>query len=341
MHLCKAVPSFLLFATVIAAQNTITSPTGAATTEGADTFAMFGNRRLQGIDADIPGPILNIVSIGFRRDGNSTNAGGPRTMDVSVTMGHGPFATYSNTWAANFTSSTNVVANRPVNFPDWTTPPATPPAPFTFVIPFDAPWSWNGQEGLIWDISCSNSTVTSQATMDRFGYSTTTGVAGDVLGTGCIATGRTAAFSHTANTFNFGPTAARMELRLGGSNAPSSAPVFFALDLVDPDFSLPGLCANLRTAGTVVAPLTTSSSTGSITTQTLQLGYNESLIGIPVYTQLVALDAGQPGIPVVVSNGRRSAVPPFLSVGYLWGSTTSATGTLILNSTVPVAQFTF
>ena len=337
----RTVPIFACVALVatLGAQTTFTSPAAAAGTEGNDFFSMFGNRRLQAIDSEIRTPIPNITAIAFRRDGN-VGGGTPRLLDVSVTMGIGSYAAYSSAFSANFTWSTTVVATRTVTFPDWTPPPPVTPAPFTFVVPFDMPWTYTAQDALIWDITCTNASVIEHATMDRFGYSTATGIAGTLLGTGCVATGRASPFAHTAHTITESPANATMVLRAGGSQAPASTPVLLAFDFVDANLSLPGFCTTLHALGAILAPLTTSSAAGTIATRTIQLGYDPAFLGVPFYTQLLAFDAGQSGIPIAFSNGRGNRLHPYLQVAYVWGGS-GASGVLTKNSTVPVARFTY
>jgi hypothetical protein len=327
----------------LTAQNTFTSPAGVAGIEGTETFAMFNNRHLQGLDNTVAGPIANISSIAFRRDGESTATGGvARTMDVLLVMGVGNFATHTNNYSTNFSSSTVAIATRNVNFPNWVPVPATPPAPFDFVLPFDQPWTFPGGGALIWDITCTNSSATGTAPMDRHGWSSTLGVSGDNLGTGCISTGRTGAYSHALTLYNEGPTG-NMSIRWSGSNAPSAAATVINFDFFDANLPFPGLCTTLHSLGSVVSTATpTPSSTGSIAATTRSFPYDANAVGLTLVTQLISLDAGQAGIPVSLSNGERGTMPPYLDVAYVWSSsTTSATGTLITPGTIPVTQFTY
>jgi hypothetical protein len=39
--------------------------------------------------------------------------------------------------------------------------------------------------------------------------------------------------------------------------------------------------------------------------------YDQALENAAIYSQLLALDPGQPGIPLTVSNGSRQTIPPF------------------------------
>jgi hypothetical protein len=177
--------------------------------------------------------------------------------------------------------------------------------------------------------------------MDRFGWSHELGQSGTALGAGCIATGRTSAYSHSLTAFNTGP-AGDMSLRWSGSNAPSGAVTALHLDLFDAALAFPGLCTALHSLGSIASvPLGAASSTGSIASTTLTFPYSQVLVGLPIVSQLLSVDSGQAGLPVALSRGQMLEFPDYLELSYTYGTPTAATGVRISPGTLPVAQFTY
>lgn len=134
-----------------------------------------------------------LTAVGFRRGSfRAANATAvAHTADLTFTVGHGDLATFANTYAGNYTGpATLVFATRTVRMPDWTQPIVPPWVP-TLWLPFDAPFSFNAAQDLVWELLVQNSTLPNLSSAnyysDRTGTTTSSAVA---TGTGCIATGR-------------------------------------------------------------------------------------------------------------------------------------------------------
>ncbi len=182
--------------------------------------------------------------------------------------------------------------------------------------------------------SAGRGSTTASASTDREFNGYTTPTAGTSLGTGCVATGRTAAFSHTASMVNLANTPVPdygMRFRFGGANAPSSSPVVLNIDFVNQN--LAGLVCSTLYAFPTVSLTRMSTATGALPDLDFGFTYDPNLLGATLYTQLLAFDAGQSPLPFVVSNGRQTTMPatPGFTNGhrccYGWFSLPSTTGT--------------
>jgi hypothetical protein len=304
----------------------VTSPKGLETTEGNMSFVMWGApRRLQSVDFTHQGSAHVFKSLSFRRDGNGGGAGaGARTFDASVIMGDAEWVVQSTVLDDNIKTgtATTVFTKKSVHFPDWTTPPAASPAAFDFKLVYDSPWPYAGSKPFVWSISYDNNTLTTPVATDRqhvpAGPATGASVA---LGTGCVATGRTGSFAHTATLANFG-VAGGMALTAGVTEAPAGTPVLLMLDVVESKLVMPGLCSIVYALPTVQFGLGMADATGATVSKTFTFPYAAAVQGNELFTQGLAVDLGQPGLPVVVSDGRKGTMPaapaPGLQCTYQW-----------------------
>ena len=112
--------------------------------------------------------------------------------------------------------------------------------------------------------------------------------------------GLTTTFSATATALNLSFTVAR---------GPSSAPVVLALGLADPNLTLPGFCTAIRTDAIAQVPLGTTNTTGSLSGAVISAPWNDAFPGVVLFTQVLAPDASQTGVPVALSDGRQSPLP--------------------------------
>ena len=303
----KTTRSVALLCASAAAQ--VTSPAGLAAVEGNQVFFHFGtSRRFQQVDFTQAGAPLTINSISWRRNGNVAQTAPARVMDFSIDLGHTNFGQLSNRFDDNFTvSRTNVFSGTGLNFPSWATNVGAP-APFDFTVPLPSPFVYNGRDALVIDFTNTNSTVTATIQADRDFTGLTSLTLGTALGTGCIATGRTVAFAHTAAfhdqtalpTPSYG-----IRMRIGGTNAPASSPVFLFIDAQNQN--LPGLCSTLYALPLVLIVMQ-SQADGSIPDVNFMFMHDASLVGGTFFTQLLAPDPGQAGVPAVVSNGRQTTL---------------------------------
>jgi hypothetical protein len=305
------VPLFL--SSLLCAQ-AVTSPIGLDTTEGNAAFAHFsGTRRFMSIDNTHAGTPLVIRQLGFRRNGGVTQPSGvARTMNLTVDLGLADFGNLTNEFDGNYQpgSRTNVFTQTAVNFPDWTANLGAP-APFDFFVPLANPHVYLGTSALVIDFSYSNVSVSSGLSVDRdFGGSASPGATGAAIGTGCVATGGNAPFSHTAALYNHNATpypSHSMRLRVGGAAAPANSPVLLFVDALDPAIS-GVLCADIHALPRLLFVLAADAG-GAVIDRYYGFGYDASLVGATFYTQLFAIDPGQGPIPLVVSNGRSTVMP--------------------------------
>jgi hypothetical protein len=126
-------------------------------------------------------------------------------------------------------------------------------------------------------------------------------------GAGCRTSGNSLVTSFTGAAYAF-LSAQRFDLGWSGHHLPASAAVAILIGVQNPSAVVPGLCA-----GVFVLPLlqltTVASPVGYFQTPQLQFAYDSALAGMPVYAQAAALDAGQPGIPLVLTPGVELLLP--------------------------------
>ena len=324
-------PTIIIGVCSALAAQPVTSPRGFDTTEGGTSFSHFGgSRRFQQIDQTQAGAPLVINAVAWRRNGGYTSATSVRTFDMQIDMGLCSFGQISQRLDDNYLpgTRTTVVNQMAVSFPDWTAAAPTP-APFDFVVKLPQPHVYIGTAALVIDFSYGNNSSTGSLSIDREFPGSTSVPAGTLLGTGCTATGRSAAFAHSGSLWNAGnmPTAFGMRMRLGATNAPTG-PVIGLLDVTNQNYS--GLLCSTLYAGPLVTLPFTASATGSVDPVDFGFPYNANFIGATLYSQLAALDAGATPLPLVVSNGRQMTMSGTPLSGhrcsYAWLSLPSTTG---------------
>lgn len=136
--------------------------------------------------------------------------------------------------------------------------------------------------------------------------STGTSNSGSILGTGCIAGGQTTAMALTG-TLNNQYTRFRFAYTM--ARAPATTPVVLFIDGANANLTVPGLCTTLFALPTLQVPMGNSDSLGAATVAIDNVGYSAAAIGASIFSQAVALDATQVGIPVALSNGRNHTFP--------------------------------
>jgi hypothetical protein len=344
---------FLLAAAALAAaagaQSPVTSPRGFDTTEGNASFNHFTpvgstvGRRFQQIDNTQGGTPFLIQGIGWRRDGGASGGGSnvpPRTLDLEVTMGSVNMGVLTRVFDDNYTPGTRqtVFTKKSVNMPDWSGNAGTP-APFDFTVMLDTPFVYLPPGALVVDFTHENLVYnppgpTGGSSVDR-AYVGATTATGAVLGSGCIASTGSGAFSQLMRLENNGPSMPDfgMRMRVSATNAPFSTPVALNIDLSDQNLTIPGLCTTLHAGPVASLMLGVADGAGAIPETSISFRYFPQFIGAQLVTQLAALDPIQPGIPAVLSNGRIAAFPndpasASLECVYAWASLPSPSGTL-------------
>ena len=350
--------SLLLCSALCAQPQTIVSPAGSANVEGtSNNIYPFGTntpRRYLQIHSDIGGAVRLITKLSFRMNGPSTSTyTGTTAIDTELNMGH------SVAWdKASFTFAQN-----------WVTPPVQAvarktltwgpqgqggnPAPFVNMdIPLDAPFTYLGVlHSLAWEAVVYSYVPNGSyaGTMDAEGGSYTAG-ASAITGTGCIATGQTAAMTHAFMAYDYAGT-----LLLGWivSAGPANALTALAVGTTNPNLAFPGLCSNVYTdmAATIVLGIT--DAVGVIDRETTPyILIPNTLPGAILTSQLFALDPARPDpVQVSTSNGRSTTMPfPNLSkvvkVTRVWNDLrgTTATRGAVTTTTLDyglVTQFTY
>lgn len=303
-------------AAALGAQNYTYSPAAAATAEIPDNNTIpwwSGSARYQQGHGSLRGAPRSMQATSFRRDGGGNQATAvARTIDAELFMADTNFATLSTTFASNYASTpVNTVIRKMINLPDFTISQGSP-APWNIVIPHDVPFVYTGVQDLLWEIRIHSNTNTGAYTCDAFGgFSQDVGTAATALfGTGCLATGRTSRMSITPTVYSIALT---NSLRMNWivSNATSAAPTAVILGVVGIDQPIAGLCSNLYVGGWLLTINGLSSNTGSLSTTPIELSpFDPAWVGVKLYTQAVAADAGQPVIQVAVSNRAESTIAP-------------------------------
>lgn len=300
----------------LAAQTaTVVSPIGNATTEGDTNNAFPWNsttvRRYTQIHSDLVGAARNFTQLAFRQNaGNTTNYTGTRAVDMELLMADSvDWNQATFVFAQNYLATpTNVLARRVVNIGPLGQNSTTGPLPFTVFIPLDAPWPYAGTRSFLWEALIHANPLTGNFNqIDTESGSSTSGTS-TITGTGCTATGRTSAMTHTLNSVD---RAGTMVIYPTVSNGPTSAPTILALGTTNPNLPYPGLCANLFTDLAALLDIGATSATGAISGDT-GLGFvlpNIGLAGATITSQAVAVDPGQTGLPLALSNGRSTVLP--------------------------------
>jgi len=307
----------LLAATVsVAAQSsTVVSPISTATVEGDANNAFPWNsttvRRYTQIHSDLQGVARNISQLSFRQNaGNTTNYTGTRAVDLEMFMADSvDWNRATFVFAQNYAGTpTNVLARRIVNIGPLGQNSTTGPLPFTVFVPLDAPWPYAGTRSFLWEalvyanpVSGTFNQIDAESGSSASGTST-------ITGSGCMATGRTTAMTHTLTTVD---RAGTLVIFPTVSNGPSSAPSLLTLGLSNPNLPYPGLCTNLHTDLVALIDLGPTSATGSFSGDT-GFGFvmpNVGLAGAVITSQVVSVDTGQTGLPLALSNGRSTVLP--------------------------------
>jgi hypothetical protein len=317
-------PAFIACAALLllpAVAQSFTSPLGFEFVEGDEAhFALLNSsyQKFMQIDDTLRGSgVQDIRAIGFRRDGDRVSAsGGPRSLDLTVMMGHADYASISGTFATNYKQPpTTVFTRKTVNTPDWSSLAAIRPAPFDFNALFDVKWSYNGSDALVWELHMENVSQTGSPNVDR--EIGTSGSFTQTFGTtrpnsfGCLVAGFGLEMSHTLFLQNYGPSHPQFGMRIGSSvdRAPRNQPTVLNIDLVDPNLAL-GLCANVHALPLVSLSLGTTNANGFIDVTWTDIPHARQLEGIRFHTQALTLDPNRPVVPISLSEDRSAAMPP-------------------------------
>ena len=334
--------AFFSFVSSALAQSTIYSPAGTDLLEGAGNsfvpWAQSGARRYQQIHADVGGFAKTILSLGFRADGGATaNYTGVANCGCEILMSSGkPIAASSFTISNNYDGpTTTVFARKTFVFgpAGQSTAPGPNPVPAAMRIMLDAPYPYTGLKPLLWEakIYSNAPTAFTTALMDGDVSSITIGIT-TTTGSGCIATGRTALMTHTAN---YADVAGLLMVNYQISNGVSLSPAVVALGTANLNLSLPGLCSNILTDLTTTISLGTTDAAGAVSsgmTAFSTFTLPNTVVGATIYSQAHVLDTARAdALKVCNSDGRVGAIPTTnttkaLQVATYWNSLGGVTG---------------
>ncbi len=309
----------LCLAATAAAQQKIVSPVLAATVEGNNEnlfpWANYACPHYMQLHGDIGGAAKVIQKLAFRMDARDTvNYTGVNAIDLELFMGHGVEATTpSFFFARNYVGArTKVIARKVVNFGPQGQNSTTGPMPFTanMNLLLDQPWPYTGSGSLVWEAVIYANTVGGTFARLDVDASSRTNTTSAVTGTGCIASGATAAMAHAVAMADMGGTLV-MNVTLTG--APAGVPALCAIGISNPNFSVPGLCSPLLTSLDFTYTIGTTDAGGAISYHNAgasAFALPNSYGGGTIYTQVHCLDAGRADpIKVCNSNGRSVPIP--------------------------------
>ncbi|MCC6671928.1 MAG: hypothetical protein IT458_12770 [Planctomycetes bacterium] len=317
MHTSSALAVLSLLVLPLAAQQSIVSPTIAATTEGSTSslfpFSAGTTYRYQQVHSDVGGSIKQIKELRFRADGAPGTFGATRTLDMELIMGVGrPFQSAGYGFDGNYIGTNTVVLTRqnvslgPVGTVSGG-PTAFSPA---LRLLLGAPFVYTGVGSLIWEARIHGATQTA-GTFPALDVETGVAVAGSGVSTGqgCIASGNTVPMSHGVQVAD---NSGVLQLAFALGNAPANSPTILSFGIGNPNQPFAGLCSNLLTSFELVLPIGFSGATGSlpVAAATTYIFANRFPLGGTLYSQMHALDVNRTDFyKVANSNGLRITVP--------------------------------
>lgn len=315
MSVIAACGALSALAPALVAQQYVVSPAhfANANAPSANSFP-FGNatapyRYLQ-VHDDLSGTPRVFKGLAWRRSGTSiTNVAAHSLtvdafMSTAVTTGSTPSATFDNNHG---TDRAQVITGKMFNWP--ATGATHVVAPFQFEMALDNAFAFLGTGSVAWElqISAKSGSGTSLNAYGSATGSTNPSAAVVRFGTGCTATGRTAAMTATASASMNWPTNSGT-VTVTGANAPADASVLLTLGSnpttwgsLPLPFLLPGTtsCYVYNDVLTTVAG--TASTAGGVTFS-FPIKPNAGWHGFILYSQIVAVDPPANALGLVISN---------------------------------------
>ena len=248
--------------------------------------------------------------INLRRDGlaTSTNAG-PRSIEMQIDLGAGIRSTFSNNFAANWIPTTQITVfnKKTVMLPDWSSVPASTPAPLDLQMQCDFIYNHTGFIWLLTEFQVWNATTGGDHVLDMALADGTSTSVNSPIGTGCTTATGLFTSASSVDVSNFGMNYA---MTFGATGAPPSAGVSFWLDGFATPVPLTGLCQPIQVLPSIDIGPIPADPAGNVSA-TFPLGaYPSTLWNAPLYVQAIALDFTQTsGLPIAVSNGEQMLMP--------------------------------
>ncbi len=290
----------------------VTASAAAGSTQNSFPWASGVVRRYQQIHSDIT-MAGAIKSLATRVNENTTNYTGTATLDLEMFMGQaatgydGISQIFDNNYLAQ--TKTKVLTRKIVTLgPQGQN--TTPIGVFTnMTILFDTPFPYAPTQSLIWEaVVYQNTIVTSFGASDADVSTMTSGTL-TTTGTGCIATGRTAAMTQSAFIQDMGGA---LSYAVGTTNGPSSAPVVLSIGGTNPNIMVPGIiCGGLYTDLLMSFAIGTTTAAGAIpNTEGIGVSMPNTIGGLVFYSQQHAIDPGlSEYFKLANSNGQQVTVP--------------------------------
>jgi hypothetical protein len=320
----RFAPSIVLFLAAALGAQQATTPAGMLNQEAnasfPDLLGAFGaasgqNTYYTALDASNTGPARQLTRLSLRRDGQAaTNpAYVARTVTMTIRMAHGNLALVANNrdnneatlrtspWIEVFTPKT-------VTLPDHAQQPAGLPT-FDIHLPLDVPFPYNGQQALFYQFKCSPSNLPANNVLYPLdGVFETSFNEGPFLyqGVGCQVAGRSQPMRHESHLRNYGPMGNTNWL-LFTQDGPANAPLVIVMGRTNPALPVGG-CAPLMAQPNLVFPGGMTDANGH-RNHALTFLHEAQFIGATVYTQTLAPDPAQAGLPIAFTNGMRTTYP--------------------------------
>ena len=311
----QLLPICLLTA-ALSAQSYVTSPAPYDKHEARsnNTYPFYGTSfRYQQVHGDVKGTPRVLTQISFRRDGTlgTTASYGARSYDMELFVGDGDLPTFSTTFATNFVSTpVNVFTRKNLNVPDHTNRPDFLPAAWDVDVTFDVPFPYVSAKDLVWEAVIYTNTSANSYPMDAVS-GLDTGVTGGfaVLGSGCTTANGT---MKLRSNFASSSTANTVTMNWGVSGGPASAATVVFVGISNPNTPIPGLCNNekLYTDAILAQIPGTTAAGGTLTTPTLTINFDPTLLAFTLTSQAAAVDASQPGLGIAASTGNAAPFTP-------------------------------
>lgn len=325
MNALRLLLSGAALGTLVAAQTpTFSSPANYLSTEGnSGDDGWIGlsqdpqeSSQHTAIDATQVGtPRFGIRAAHWRRDQRSFEPGAvARTTRIGLRMAH---AQYGNLRRGDFddvtpslTSPWSVVyAPKPTSIPDWTAVPSSTPAAFTFRLPFDVPFDYDGVDALAFQILGyqSSSPNDSRHPVDKHEDPAFYIWGGPDSGSGCMPDG-----NHEMRVGGQWWVFAEQDtsLRCGVDHAPAGQPVILNLGFSNPQIGVPGLCTDIMSSGEISVPLGNADAGGYVSWR-LDFPHQASYVGtLDLHLQAWAFDPNAPVFGLAGSQGNQLAQYP-------------------------------
>lgn len=309
MRAYLATPLALLLCPGLSAQTTtLTSPAAVTTVDGASNsafpFTATSNRFQQTI-TDFKGSPRLFKSVALRPDqGYSCPNCVTRTVEVQITMAHTDITKTTTTFASNYIGTPVVVFPRQkVTLPTRKGPYGSVPAPdFTFI--FKTPFPYDGKQDFLVDIQTWNASPSGTGNEYYGDYASTRTYAQRVsIGTGCTATGKSAAMSIGSYCSSQPDSNNNASHRFYwyGANAVDNGAGLIIAGVKNPNLTVPGLCTNLYADFVLLFPVTFDAA--GAYSLVIYAPFEPGWVGATVYAQAMAIDTGRTGIPLSLSNG--------------------------------------